>query len=702
MNEKRLSPIGPALFFLALLPRIFHLDRFVTSDEATNIFVAGGEVIRAFLAGDLRGTYWHFYPGVTISWLDVPGLITQWLISRLAAQTALGLSEFVTTASILDVLVLTRLPYAILTALFVPLLYSLLLRLLNPGADSAPVKAVAAVAALLVAFDPFFLAHSRVVHGDAPVSVFMVLAWLGFVLYLRDGGARLFLFSAAMGALAALTKAPGQLIAVLVVLAAGIDWGQVVLRERTAQWGRLGRRARDVLLWGGVSLLVFVILWPAMWVDPLGTLSRMLSETFGKVDEGHLVFFMGQPTLDPGFWFYPYVIAMRLTPLTLLGALFSLNWLRPSLGPHPQRTLARWLWVFVLVVLVFGLMSAKKQDRYLLPLFPVLDVLAALGWYTLLTGLLSLRGRTLAADEQQMRGDRALSGLGTFLVVLQMGLVLPAYPYFLAYFNPLLGGLPRAVETTLVGWGEGMEQVGAYLNAQPNADELYVAAVPFQTLQPYFRGRGENFYTNDVALRADYVVIYRAQQQRLAPSPEIVNTYLQREPAHVVEIFNVPYAWIYPNTPLITRSMPPTATPVNLGFGYVMRLAGYDIEPDNGGLDVDLYWHALPGIEAAVGPCVEQQVEYFTATVCPRLDYSVSLRLVGADGQTLAQHDSWPANGLLPTSSWRVGDYVQDRHVLALPPDVPPGSYSLAVVVYESESGTVLAGPLEFGTITLE
>jgi len=58
------------LFVIALLPRLPGLDRFLTSDENTNIFFAGSDVVAAFLAGNWRGTYWHFYPGVTMSWLD--------------------------------------------------------------------------------------------------------------------------------------------------------------------------------------------------------------------------------------------------------------------------------------------------------------------------------------------------------------------------------------------------------------------------------------------------------------------------------------------------------------------------------------------------------------------------------------------------------------------------------------------------------
>jgi hypothetical protein len=246
-----------------------------------------------------------------------------------------------------------------------------------------------------------------------------------------------------------------------------------------------------------------------------------------------------------------------------------------------------------------------------------------------------------------------------------------------------------------------MEQAAAYLNQKPDAEALFVAATPSQTLLPFFEGRGENFYTNDVALRADYVVIYRAQQQRLAPSPEIVHYYLDREPEKVITIDGVPYAWIYPNTRLIFDDVPAWATLVNIGFGEIMRLAGYHAEPVDSALAIDLFWHALPPIEADTGPCREVHVENIETTVCPRLDYTISLRLLDAGGDVVVQHDGWPVDGLLPTSQWRVDDYVQDHYRLDLPANLPAGEYRLAVVVYDNETGVVLAGPSEFATIVL-
>ena len=116
---------------------------------------------------------------------------------------------------------------------------------------------------------------------------------------------------------------------------------------------------------------------------------------------------------------------------------------------------------------------------------------------------------------------------------------------------------------------------------------------------------------------------------------------------------------------------------------------------------MDLIWHALPPIEQDVGPCEEVHVENIETTVCPRIDYAISLRLLDAAGNVIAQHDSQPANGLLPTSQWRVDDYVQDQHSLRVPDDLEPGVYQLALVVYNSETQAVLVGPVMFGSVEL-
>jgi hypothetical protein len=224
-----------------------------------------------------------------------------------------------------------------------------------------------------------------------------------------------------------------------------------------------------------------------------------------------------------------------------------------------------------------------------------------------------------------------------------------------------------------MGWGEGMEQVAAYLNAKPNADQLYVAATPSQTLLPYFAGTGENFYTNDIAFRADYVVLYLAQIQRLAPSPEIVRYFENRQPEKIIIIHQVPYAKIYPGPKYILTALPPQAVPLNLGLDNVLRLAGYEIPFHPSQFQLTLYWHAL-------APLAD--------------NYTISIRAQAADGRLLLQQDQWPVNGLLPTGQWRQGDYVADTHTLDLSPAQRSVLSQFEIVVYDAITGQTLGPPL--------
>ncbi|MCB0211195.1 MAG: glycosyltransferase family 39 protein [Anaerolineae bacterium] len=738
--------IAAVLFLIALLPRIVGLRRFLTSDENTNIFFAGSNVIAAFLQGDLRGTYWHFYPGVTMSWLDAIGMTVQYGLDSLRSTTP-PFTDYI-YGDILGLLVANRLPYAILTALAVSALYWLARQVMPNG--------LALLGALFLAFDPFYLAHSRVAHGDAPVAVFMSLSALTFYIYVQRRrnttpaanvepltalffrpALKYLVASAVLGGLAALTKAPGQFMA-LFVIGASLIFALLELSRARYNASRSTSYVLRILLhglivigiWGIISLFVFVVLWPSMWVDPLGTFRQMLDETFGKVNEGHLVYFFGRPMLNPGPWFYPYVIPFRMTPVALIGCLLSLFILarqakakveaKTSDGrPSTQLlTTLTFLWIFVISLLIFGNLSPKKQDRYLLPLFPFLDLLAAIGW----GGMLLLFDGWLFGKKAKAKAEAKIETnptliqpinqlpnqptnhqthqpfnyqlpitnlqspisnlLLTLLLILYLLPTFTYYPYYLTYFNPLMGGPTTAAHTTLMGWGEGMEQVADYLNTKPNAANLYVASTPSQTLLPYFVGTGENFYTNDIALRADVVVLYLAQMQRMAPSPDIVDYFQAQTPEHVVTIKGVPYAKIYPGPKLILTDIPAEATPINIGLGDTMRLAGYALasssatglvsSQENQANTLTLYWHALAPITT---------------------DYTISVRGQTDEGTRIVQHDQWPVDGLLPTSQWRQGDYVTDRHTLFLPPDAPPIS-QFEIVVYDAATDQTLGPPI--------
>jgi 4-amino-4-deoxy-L-arabinose transferase-like glycosyltransferase len=71
--------------------------------------------------------------------------------------------------------------------------------------------------------------------------------------------------------------------------------------------------------------------------------------------------------------------------------------------------------------------------------------------------------------------------------------------------------------------------------------------------------------------------------------------------------------------------------------------------------------------------------------------YTVFVHLLDASGALRGQKDNPPVNGAYPTTLWQPGEFVVDRYELALPPDLPPGEYTLQVGMYLAGSGQRLA-----------
>jgi len=193
---------------------------------------------------------------------------------------------------------------------------------------------------------------------------------------------------------------------------------------------------------------------------------------------------------------------------------------------------------------VFLSLSAKKFDRYLLPVFAPLDLVAGLGWLALGDAFTELvRHRT------RLPANWFATALLGLVACWQLAGVLQTYPYYFNYYNPLLGGDRKAPEVMLVGWGEGLDQAARYLNGKPGAEGMKVFSWSADGCFSYFYKGSAGTIDYDMSVRdlrrADYVVFYINQLQRKAPSREILAYFSQFEPEYVVKIGNLEYARIY-------------------------------------------------------------------------------------------------------------------------------------------------------------
>jgi hypothetical protein len=197
----------------------------------------------------------------------------------------------------------------------------------------------------------------------------------------------------------------------------------------------------------------------------------------------------------------------------------------------------------ILFAVLFGAfisLGEKKFDRYLAPVLAPLILAAALGWLALAERLFN--------DPRRTTAQRWASGymLGAVVLVQAVGLY-QSYPYYLNYYNPLMGGDRNAPQVMMVGWGEGLDQAARYLNSLPEAKRA-VAWYGDGCFSYFWEGQTitlDELTTLADLHRDDHVVIYLDQWQRQLPSPEFLAFFEQFEPEHVVQIGGIEYVRVY-------------------------------------------------------------------------------------------------------------------------------------------------------------
>ncbi len=539
---------GVALYILALGLRLWGLGQSVTADDQDWIGRAV-DFAGAVEQHKPRNTYQSAHPGVPALWVATlvmsPGQVRE-LEARDAEQATL-----VRSPSYLPVLISTRRALASYAAMLVVVTALLVWRLFGVGPG--------VLAGLLLAAEPFLVAHSQVFGPDMLMAELMAVSVLAALAYVDGRGGRAYLVGSGVAAgLALSAKAPAILLFGFVPLL-GLAFtlaGAGPYQQAGTRRGRVPAFVRDMLLWGGVAALVFVAIWPVLWVDPLGAISRLILEVRGVGESPRRWgnFFLGTvtttddvaPLLRPIF--YPVVTAFRLSPITCLGLLAGAvaavaGWRRGS----PWRS--DW-WrrgaVLAAYVALFGLMmtmSPKKIDRYLLPVYPVLALLAALGLWWVLRHPLAARLRWPAV---------ALLGVGQALLVASV------QPYPLSFYNPLLGGAAVAQRVMIIGWGEGLDQIAAYLDRQPNAERIVVVSLYKDQILPHFRGKGVRL---DEWQKADYLATYVNMEQRgLVPLP-LQDLVATAEPDLTVRISGIAYARLYRIPTALREQTAPRSSP---------------------------------------------------------------------------------------------------------------------------------------------
>ena len=551
--------LGACLFVVASMPRLFSLGAHWTSDEGgwldhSTVFMAAVEM------GAFSETLVTFHPGVITIWLA-------------------ALRTFFTEPHIsVQGLALARWFIGVTLLIGIGVAAVLLYRLFGHW--------VAVIGAAFLSFSPLLLAQSRRVHTDALAAMFVLLAVLSLLLYCGAPQKRRYLVGAGIAfGLACLAKSYSLILLLWLPICF------VLFRNREETWRQFFLRGLGAgLCFLSCTLLTVFALWPLFWnptflilglcllavtlfacrelqkgahgrltlylasVGVLGVTSGYMVRTVWRVFDGvawaittpHNVehFFLGQVLYDPGWLFYPLVLCTETTPLTLplaLGACLFLWRKRHKEGYARQFRIALGLVAVVLLFILCLSLTSKKFSRYLLPAFPIIEILAAIGFFEFLKWGYSYIDSRFGSEATPQKLTFSIVTL-LCLLLIQIVPVLRLHPYYGTYYN-FCFKLTDIRKIITVGAGAGYDLAAKYLNRKPNAQELYVQTFPQsgQFFLPYFTGQ---IYWADAgeAVVPDYEVVHiRESQAGWVPQTGTLNGELE----HVITLNGIDYVWIY-------------------------------------------------------------------------------------------------------------------------------------------------------------
>ena len=549
-SSKGIFAIVLAIIALTLIPRLVGIDRFATVDEPYWL-TSGSNFYYALGQRDFANTVYDYHPAVTTMWIIAGAMLLyfpqyrglgqgyfdvykdsleQFLLSH--GRIPLGL---LTTARVLQVLLIV----ALLAAVFL-----LLRRLLDERS--------AVVAVLLIAFDPFFLGHSRLLMHEGIMTLFVLVSVLALMLHLfHDRNWLTLVVSGVAAGLAQLTKSSS----VVIVPIAGLLFTLAVVHA--TQRGlkpRIPSVVTDAGIWLVTLAAVYVFLWPGMWVAPVKMLHEVFGNAFSYAFEGSRLS-AASAGQSPGFQprladinLYLQSMLWRTTPVMWLGAILAAAALFRM--DRDRRLVPLTIFLLgALFIVLFGIASGRNSAHYVLTSYAALDILAAVG--------LTEAARRWA-DHLGTGIRRLLPGLlVSALVILQAGSALLFFPYYYNYFNPLMEALESGRQNPNFGYGEALDLAASYLDQEPSAADstamVFYGRGPFSY---FYSGTTEPLKTvyadaenvpqlQEILRKSDYLVIYYALQRGRNSPANVMRALEGATPQKTIWLNGIEYVRIY-------------------------------------------------------------------------------------------------------------------------------------------------------------
>lgn len=540
------------LLLVLILPSwVINIARVINVDEPRWI-VRGANFYYAVTHGDFENTIYEYHPGVTNMWIIGTAMHLYFPEYRGFGDGYFDplktkFEEFMREhgKQVIDLVKISRWIHALVLAGLAVTLFLLL--------DDLFVTRIALLSSALAIVSPFFLGHSRLLNLEGMLSLFGVISVLAMHVYLQRGGKLKFLvLSGAAFGLAQLTKSSSV---VVVVVIGFMLFVRLLSRDDEKFNAKLINAIITFIIWFAAAAIIYVVIWPGMWVAP----GKMLSEVYGNAIS---YAFQGArldvtENLQPdefgfasGFEGVTYFLRLWLfsaTPLTWIGLLIVFIALFSKNGSQFRKSTGSVILYLVtlgfLFIAMFGLAKGRDSQHYILTSYVSFDVIAGIGWGYALTWL-QPRWKLFAHQYAPL-------GMVVVLILLQIGFGLPYAPYYFNYKAPL------ASESATYGYGEGMAEAADYLAAKPNSENIQAYVYNgLGTFSFFFPGEtvvlkrifliDDNFaeIKRDMA-KSDYLVLYPIVRGKQPETEKILKPLESVTPEKTIYINSLEYIRIY-------------------------------------------------------------------------------------------------------------------------------------------------------------
>lgn len=412
-----------ALFLLAFAVRFIGISGHGLFHDELSWMVRGKELFFAYKQGNLKffeSGWWLSKYAAEPFGLPMALLAGTMLVLFSPGQSRLSLG-------VIPDIIAARIPVVLIGSFFIPVFYLLIKKYTNGK--------MALISSLLFALDPVSIGLSRWVHQDLALMIF---SFLGIFLFIRNNSNKTLITSALFSSFALLTKPQGLLI----ILTLLVYFLTLDKKERKIFLSKL-------LMWGFLVAVLTIVFFPFLWKNPITQMILYLQTQMEVVSKGHTVYFLGQITRKPPWYYYFVISPFHFTETVLLGLIAGLIGLFITfknrfsrLSPLVKISLIYSLLFFVTV----SLANKKLGIRYLFPIWPYIFLFA--GW-----GLFML-SNLFPRKIQKM--------FWLFIFTFTIIEILGFYPSYYLFHNHLISA-KQYQEMKLVGVCDGIKPAMEYL-----------------------------------------------------------------------------------------------------------------------------------------------------------------------------------------------------------------------------------------------